>query len=178
MNRPPVAQIIHDCIGLLQQAAGVICGVDDRIYTGTHPASPRGSIAGHVRHVLEFYQCFLQGCATGSIDYNQRARDARIESDRAYAVERIAHVGACLREYSLVPGDRRLRVTLEGSTGPVISQSNSSVLRELDFLQSHTIHHYALIAMLLRLSGIEPGADFGVAPSTLEYWAREAKCAA
>ena len=40
----------------------------------------------------------------------------------------------------------------------------SSVLRELDFLQSHTVHHYSLVAMLLRLHEIDPGEEFGVAP--------------
>lgn len=178
MTRSPAAQVIHDCIGLLQQVAGVIRRVDDHIYTAAHPASPRGSIAGHLRHVLEFYHCFLQGCTSGRIDYNQRARDSRIEADRTYAGEQIANLIVRLREHSLVSGDRQLLVALEGSIGVAVPVSISSVLRELDFLQSHTVHHYALIAMLLRLNGIEPGAEFGVAPSTLEYWAREAACAA
>ncbi len=46
----------------------------------------------------------------------------------------------------------------------------SSVKRELQFLLSHTIHHYSLVAVALRAQGFEPGADFGVAPSTLRYW--------
>ena len=55
--------------------------------------------------------------------------------------------------------------------------SRSSVLRELDFLRSHTVHHYSLIAMLLRLHEIDPGAEFGVAPSTLRHWEEETLCA-
>ena len=46
----------------------------------------------------------------------------------------------------------------------------SSGLRELDFLQSHTIHHFALIAYKLEALGIEVEDNFGVAPSTLKYW--------
>ena len=45
----------------------------------------------------------------------------------------------------------------------------SSVARELDFLQSHTIHHYAIIAMLCRLQNVVVEQGFGVAPSTLRY---------
>jgi uncharacterized damage-inducible protein DinB len=172
------ARVIHDCIGLLQQATALIGRTDDRAYNALLPASPRGSVAGHLRHVIEFYQCFLTGCVTGSVDYNQRARDLRIERDRNYAGEQSANVVARLREYSLANGERVLTVALEGTTAPTVSWSSSSVLRELEFLQSHTVHHYALIAMLLRLQGIEPGAEFGVAPSTLEYWARESACAA
>jgi hypothetical protein len=47
--------------------------------------------------------------------------------------------------------------------------SGTSVGRELQFLVSHTVHHYAVIAAMLRPQGVEPGADFGVAPSTLVY---------
>jgi hypothetical protein len=31
------------------------------------------------------------------------------------------------------------------------------------------VHHYALIGALLRVQGVDPGAEFGVAPSTLEH---------
>jgi hypothetical protein len=52
----------------------------------------------------------------------------------------------------------------------------SSAERELQFLLSHTVHHYALIALMLRTQGYEPGAEFGVAPSTLAYWKEAAAC--
>ena len=50
----------------------------------------------------------------------------------------------------------------------------SSLLRELQFLLSHTIHHYALIASLLERRGVrvrDELSGFGVAASTLEHWA-------
>jgi len=37
------------------------------------------------------------------------------------------------------------------------------------FLLSHTVHHYALISVALKLQGIDPGEEFGIAPSTLRY---------
>jgi hypothetical protein len=49
----------------------------------------------------------------------------------------------------------------------------SSLARELQFTLSHTVHHYALIALILRLQGFAPPADFGVAPATLQQWQRE-----
>ena len=39
----------------------------------------------------------------------------------------------------------------------------------MQFLLSHTVHHYALIGAILRLSGVEPPAGFGLAPSTLRH---------
>ena len=55
--------------------------------------------------------------------------------------------------------------------------TTTSVLRELEFLLSHTIHHYALVAVMARIQGCEPGPTFGVAPSTLKYQQAQAVCA-
>ena len=57
------------------------------------------------------------------------------------------------------------------------SWGTSSVERELQFLRSHTVHHFALIAVILRLSGVEPDEQFGVAPSTLRYREENSICA-
>jgi hypothetical protein len=43
----------------------------------------------------------------------------------------------------------------------------SSISRELQVLSSHTVHHFALIAITLRMHGVEIESDFGMAPSTL-----------
>ena len=48
----------------------------------------------------------------------------------------------------------------------------STVRRELIFLVSHTVHHYALIAVMLRHQAVGLPADFGVAPSTLRHQRR------
>ena len=45
----------------------------------------------------------------------------------------------------------------------------TSLARELEFLVSHTVHHYALVAVLAHAHGVIMPADFGMAPSTLKY---------
>ena len=55
--------------------------------------------------------------------------------------------------------------------------SESTVARELQFLVSHTIHHHALIAAILRLESHTPAEGFGIAPSTLKYERDRAQCA-
>ena len=47
----------------------------------------------------------------------------------------------------------------------------SSLSRELQTLSSHTIHHFALIAITLRVHGFEVDPDFGMSPSTLRFQA-------
>jgi hypothetical protein len=57
-----------------------------------------------------------------------------------------------------------------GDAGEDGHWNRTTLKRELRFLVSHTIHHYALIAVILKLQGFDCGPDFGVAPSTIEYW--------
>ena len=41
--------------------------------------------------------------------------------------------------------------------------------RELAFVLSHTVHHNALIRVMVKLLGADVPADFGYAPSTLAH---------
>ena len=173
--------LINNCIGLLQQAFDLIEQIDHQVYSSTSPISPRAGIGGHLRHVLDFYQSFMSGIGSGRVDYNLRRRDAAVEQDRVQACRRIRETIVELRSLSLAIQDdddlNHLLVATEDDGATTQSWSASSVLRELDSLQSHTIHHYSLIAMLLRSQAFEPGEEFGVAPSTLKHWREEAACA-
>jgi len=173
----PETRLINNCIVLLEQAPRVLSRIDDNVYSSTCEISPRASIGGHLRHTLNFFQCFIKGIEPGRIDYNLRERDALTEIDRRYAAARIQALSGDLRSLALPPASTPLKVSTEDDGVNLPLWCDSSVLRELEFLQSHTVHHYSLIATLLRLHGIEPDAEFGVAPSTLKYWKEEAACA-
>ena len=164
---------IVDSEVLLEQAISLIARLDDDVFCALTPMSPRGSIGGHLRHVVNFYQSFLNGYQEGQVDYNNRERDARFERDRLYALRCIEEVSRRLKGLAGVNANEHLLVSVEDDS----AWSRSSVLRELDFLKSHTIHHYSLVAMLLRLHEIEPGEEFGVAPATLKHWKQESLCA-
>lgn len=170
-------RVINNCIGLLEQAFELLQRIDDQVYTSPGPLSPRAGIGGHLRHVLDFYQCFLRGIDAGRVDYNLRERDVSVEQNRAHAQRQIGATTAALRSLSANNNQSALLVRTEDDGISAAPWSASSLLRELDFLQSHTIHHYSLIAMLLRSQAIEPDEDFGVAPATLRHWREEAACA-
>ena len=173
----PETRLINNCLVLLEQGPRVLQRIDDNVYASTCEISPRASIGGHLRHTLDFFQCFIKGIERGCVDYNLRERDALTEIDRRYAVARIQALSADLRAISLPPASTPLKVRTEDDGVDLGVWCDSSVLRELEFLQSHTVHHYSLIATLLRLHAIELDAEFGVAPSTLKYWKEEAACA-
>ncbi|MFW6292999.1 MAG: hypothetical protein ACOC7V_11860 [Spirochaetota bacterium] len=57
-------------------------------------------------------------------------------------------------------------VDLVGSLDPdgVAVEADSTVERELAMLASHTVHHYAIIALILRIQDVPVPEEFGVAP--------------
>ena len=75
--------------------------------------------------------------------------------------------------------DRLLLVRMEDAPAGVEDVLlPSSTSRELQSLMSHTTHHFALIAMMLRTRGLSVERDFGVARSTLRYQERTAAACA
>ena len=171
-------RVRNNCVRLLEQAVQVLNGIDDAIYVSTSAVSSHGSIGGHIRHILDFYQSFLNGVASGLINYRMRQRESRLEVDRLAALTRITTTISALESLSRVQGNNSLLVSTEDGYSSEDMWCQSSLMRELEFLQSHTVHHYSLVAMLLRLHEIQPDEEFGVAPSTLRYWReKEAACA-
>lgn len=160
---------------LLEQALHLLEQIDDGLYTGLPHGITKSGVGGHVRHCLDFYHSFLSGIGAGRIDYDRRERDELIEQDRGAARAKVAAMIRQLQSLPVTEEQARVLVKLEGGEAQdALAWSGSTVSRELQFLLSHTVHHYALIAMLLRLQGFEPPPYFGVAPSTLKYWQAQA----
>jgi hypothetical protein len=169
-------KLVTNCVALLEQGAGILSLVDDQLYTSISPVSPHGSIGAHIRHILDFYTNFLSGLKNGIIDYNVRDRTSLVQSNRRKAIAVIERTINEFTSITILDPQGTLYVSTEEDGFAATVQIGSSFLRELDFLQSHTIHHYSVIALLLRLHNIEPGQEFGVAPSTLAF-NRESACA-
>ena len=158
----------------LEQGIELIRRLDDEQFAGA-PGSPfPGGVGAQMRHCIDFYDRFLAEHAGGRIDYTRRQRDPRLETDRRHAGARLRGLVEALEALDPDCGDRELQVRSEESLGEDAGGwTGSTVRRELDFLVSHTIHHYALIVVLLRFQGFEIPAEldgFGVAPSTLRHW--------
>ena len=165
--------LVGDNITLLRQGIELIDRLNDEFYSRPQPALGLGSVGGHFRHCLDFYASLLAGLASGTINYDARERDVTLESRRAAAIERVQTTIAALEGLASVDHHRELNVTLENSVGAGgLTWSRSTVARELQSLVSHTTHHYALIAVAMRLERIDPGQQFGVGSSTLRYWSR------
>jgi uncharacterized damage-inducible protein DinB len=166
-------------VAFLEQGAELIGRLSDDQYAITPATFLRGGVGPHFRHILDHYDCFLDGLDRGRVDYDARPRDSRTERERRVALSRIADTCRRLRALDPRLASAPIQATLSCAEPPGTRPlwSATSVVRELQFLASHTVHHYAVIAAMLRPQGVEPGADFGVAPSTLEYERENAACA-
>lgn len=160
------ALLANNCV-CLEQALALLEDLDSELYQWRCPGCFGSSIGGHLRHNADHYEQFLAGYGTGVIDYDRRERDRRIEEEPAAAADCFRRQVARLREVSAEDLDRAVSVRMDGE-GETLAAS--SVRRELQFLLSHTIHHYALIVAIASAKGFRAfPEDFGVAPSILKH---------
>ena len=164
--------LIRQNVALLHQAVELLRGLDDQRYASPPgPGSPSRRVGSHLRHCLDYYLCFLRGLEDGRIDYDRRDRQGALETERGTALDLLERIIARLESIPEDSSERLVEVCVDAV--PVeeadAAWSRSSVGRELRFLTSHTTHHFALIALVLKGQGIDPGPEFGVAPSTLAY---------
>ncbi len=133
------------------------------------------TIGQHIRHILEFYLLLVSGSFTGTINYDKRERDLRIESDPSFASKVIDRLLSGIDTL-----DESQSVKFEADYSRNGSSQNriiSSVGRELAYCIEHSIHHQAIIkAGLIDLHlGDLVNEQFGVAYSTIRY--RNDSCA-
>lgn len=126
-------------------------------------------IGKHLRHVLDHYLCFQRDIDSGIIDYEQRTRSSQLETDKDYALSMVERLLVFLQSLAATQ-DRTVKVNLCSDVSfPKGEITDSTLRRELQFLQGHTVHHYALIATMLRFYGIDTSRELGMAPSTLVH---------
>lgn len=158
--------LVEENQAVLEQGSSLLEQIDDATYV---ELTAKRKLGNHFRHCLDFYQCFLRGLEQGVIDYDRRDRDSSVETSRAAALNGFRSL---IDRLGLLPRREAqgVQVTSKGYwTSDDLQTSSSSVERELQFLQSHTIHHYALIASVLRERGVPVDSEFGVSPSTLRH---------
>lgn len=146
-----------------------------RLHTHHYQAEQAGqSIGQHVRHILEHYHCLWQAIDHHiDLDYELRPRQTELALSPAVALgDLTAH---CHRMKSLKNNALLMHLNLN-SVQPSQSQTvATSLVRELAFLASHTIHHQAIIKLLATQMGYALPGEFGVHNSTLKYWASQAE---
>jgi uncharacterized damage-inducible protein DinB len=136
-------------------------------YTSPLPILSGSTIGMHVRHVVEFYECLINGMELNEINYDARQRNHLVETNLVYALQCIASIIASLDNCFL---EKQISLAAVVNDADAITLP-TSVFRELYYLLEHTTHHMAIIKMAF-LTSFESKylpENFGVANSTIQY---------
>ncbi len=158
----------------LEQAIVLIDSIDEEAFGAAEPALSLSSVGAHLRHVGDAAERLLD--ASGSkVDYDLRQRDVLLEIDPEAARARFVRLAE--RARSIAPSGAPIAVNIDSPLADRPLFSRSSIGRELQFVASHAVHHFALVALRLRLLGVPVPHGFGVAPSTLKHIESLRRCA-
>lgn len=156
----------------LQQAIDLIEKLDDDLYTNHDSPYYMSAVGKHIRHLLDFYENFLTGWRE-MIDYDARRREERLEIDRLYCIQKIKETMNGLNNLPEAATSENKRVLVKNDeiarSQTRDAFSHSTIERELQFLKFHVVHHFAIIAMILKIKEFAAPEDFGIAPSTLKF---------
>lgn len=131
-------------------------------YTEKLPLLGDSSIGEHTRHIIELFQVLLAGYQCGEINYDNRERDTRIQTNIEVAMEMVAHIISSIGK----PNKDLILKTLSHQERPFVTNYD----RELLYNVEHCIHHQAIIRIGLGILEKNTNDEaFGVAPSTLLY---------
>lgn len=154
----------------LSQLQKTLQDMKDYTYTQA-PAKGFSPIGGHVRHVIEFYQEFLnaeQNAFAKGLSYDRRQRNLNLETSRNAAISEISTLIKRLK--NLASGDQPIAISM------TIDPENENLCdmittpdRELFHLLDHATHHMALIKMTAAQLGNPCDENFGMANATLAH---------
>lgn len=157
------------CIQNLLQIRELVNNMKEEDFVNKLEILSGSSIGQHLRHILELYQCLLDGTVTNEVNYDNRKRNLKLESDPAFALRTIEEISEKIFN---LDSDRCL--SLIGSFSASSEKKltiQTSIYRELAYNLEHSIHHQALIKIglsALQLSHLVD-EDFGVAPATIKF---------
>lgn len=160
----PVGALVE----LLRRLRRLLAVVPESVYSAEPVPDLSGSIGAHVRHCLDHVAVLASTASSPRISYDHRSRGTPDEAQCFAALARIDNLMSGVARISQLPLDTPIVVEslLHEDADPITA--GSCLGRELAFVLSHTIHHFAVVALLLSQCGVAVPSRFAHAPSTLK----------
>jgi uncharacterized damage-inducible protein DinB len=150
----------------LEALAEVVDRVSDLDYLARPSSGVSGSVGAHVRHCVDHVAALLAHTPDAGMTYDDRQRDTALEHDRRLAAETLRRLAVRVREMAPRTSDVPITLWTMLDRRGTRARVRTSLGRELVFVLQHTIHHEAVVAVLLAGHGRVLPGHFGVAPST------------
>ncbi len=148
---------------IIEQLESLLSDVTTAEYRRPLELFEGASIGKHVRHIYEFYFQLFEGLDEGLVNYSDRKREQRIETNKEFALSRLR----ILLNKEISESDERILKVLSETN----QLSNSSLGRELMFVYDHAVHHLAIIRIGIRhhFEHCEFDPDIGFSKATLRH---------
>ncbi len=157
--------MISAIIQNLERGKKLVWNIDQHRYTDNGVAPYYSSIGIHMRHVLDIFDCILDGLPSKKIDLTKRKRNELIEQNRILGLAYFDQIIEKLMELDTEYFDLEFEVTDDLGKGMV--KAKYSLAAVLIQAHSHAIHHFASIGYIIHQLGIAlPDEDFGYNPTT------------
>lgn len=157
------------CKTILNQLADLVQHIQPADFCQPVATLSNSTIGQHLRHTLEFFICFEKGFEKGVINYDKRAHDKLIESDKYLALAAIHRI----QEFVDQHGSEKsviLEVGYDMSIDDFVT-IETNFMRELVYNIEHAVHHMAIMKIGIKEVApyIQLPFDFGVAASTIRH---------
>jgi hypothetical protein len=127
-------------------------------------------VGAHLRHVIEHYEAVLLPLEPGVVDYDARPRDMALQQSPAIARQRLHQLLLTLQAPEAASIDAEVQVQGRcGLLGEHGFEVGSTLGRELAFVATHAVHHYAMLTQHCRDHALEVSPHFGKAPATVAH---------
>jgi FtsZ-binding cell division protein ZapB len=155
---------------LLTQLSLILSEFDDEMFAKNLSVLMDNSIGKHVRHILDLFECLIQGSVSGCINYDHRNRDLVLESSVSTALERIQFIQSEIQELDLEKS-----VQMNQKLANIEIELESIIQRELLYNIEHTVHHLAIIRIGIEQNfpEISIPKNFGIAYSTIQHFEQQ-----
>ncbi|MEQ8714445.1 MAG: DinB family protein [Cyclobacteriaceae bacterium] len=156
-------------IEVLYQLKDVLSQMTDSEYQAPSIHLSHATIGQHVRHTLEFFTCLQDKLSHGEVNYDLRARDIILESDRNKALETIDEI---INQLNSTATNKTLNLKTTYGVGELSTiDIPTNYYRELAYNIEHAVHHMALIKVGIKelCDHIQLPSNFGIASSTVRY---------
>ena len=156
------------CSNILSQLTDLVHQIRESDFVRPAETLSYSTVGQHLRHTLEFFICFEHGFEKGLINYDKRAHDKLIETDKFVALNAIKRILKFVNNVD----DKALKLEvgydLERETFLTI---DTTATRELVYNIEHAVHHMAIMKIGIREIApyIQLPPDFGIAASTIRY---------
>lgn len=157
------------CTTILNQLSDIIQQLEEKDFARSSAALGKSTIGQHTRHTLEFFLCLEHGFRKGVVNYDKRAHDKLIETDKFIALSTINQIRDFIDSRK---NDQplKLEVGYERDSEACLT-IETNFFRELTYNIEHAVHHMAIMKIGLREIApyVSFPPDFGIAVSTMRH---------